>query len=389
MGKRYLMKKVLIVFLAALLTGWIGKTALTVPEESSKLGAVKVDTDIRIDGDAIEIAWEKATEYEISLGSIKVGLKAVYTVMDLFILASWNDPTFSIVRGGSWVWDKNAWNNKREGQSEDRIAFFWPIDIPTFESKGCLVKCHPGYGGSGAFLDTPEQSGDMWHMKAARSLGVISQSQSGSPVIGDDHQATAGTFTLIGYTDDEHVTYEDPANLPDDGGTHGDSGTSTYSHNRNQTKTAPLYMEKNPTDYLDAMILKKGEIEKGETVEVMSATAEEISKYWGSYQRLGAVVPERILREPSDSRADIRQAGTWSNGRWTVEMKRALETGNDDDIQFSYLSLDYLFGLSIMDNAGGEAHTFSEVNILHFLPVPIETEDPNCVMICHPGEPHP
>lgn len=99
-----------------------------------------------------------------------MGIKAVYTEKDLFILASWNDPTFSMVRSGSWVWDGNAWNSKREGQSEDRIAFFWPINIPDFQSKGCLVKCHGGYGASGAFLDVPGQKGDMWHMKAARYL---------------------------------------------------------------------------------------------------------------------------------------------------------------------------------------------------------------------------
>ncbi|HDZ26196.1 MAG TPA: hypothetical protein ENH65_06755 [Candidatus Aminicenantes bacterium] len=207
----------------------------------------------------------------------------------------------------------------------------------------------------------------MWHMKAARSLGVTSQYQSGSPVISDDHQATAGAFTLIGYADDKYVTYEDAANLPEDGGRHGDSGKSTYGRNRSEDKSAPLYLEKNPTDYLDAMVLTQAEVDAAEVIEVAGATVDEINKYWGNYQILGAVVPERILREPSESRADIKQAGTWSNGEWTVEIKRALDTGNDDDIQFSDLSLNYLFGVSVMDNAGGDAHIFSGVNSLHFV----------------------
>lgn len=50
-----------------------------------------------------------------------------------------------------------------------------------------------------------------------------------------------------------------------------------------------------------------------------------------------------------------------------VEIKRALDTGNDDDVQFSDLSLDYLFGVSVMDNAGGDAHIFSGVNSLRFV----------------------
>ncbi len=204
-------------------------------------------------------------------------------------------------------------------------------------------------------------------MKAARSLGVTSQSQSGTPVIADDHQATAGTFTLIGYADDKYVTYENPDNLPEDGGRHGDSGKSTYGRNRSEDKSAPLYLEKNPTDYLDAMVLTQAEIDAGQVIEIAAATVDEINKYWGNYQILGAVAPERILREPSESRADIKQAGTWSDGEWTVEIQRALDTGNDDDIQFSDLSIDYLFGTSLMDNAGGDAHLFSGVNSLRFL----------------------
>jgi len=360
-------KTLLLVLAVAFLAALIGKVAFPGTEDPPKLNAVKVTTAPLVDGDGSDAAWEKATEYEIQLSGVKVGIKAVYTREDLFILANWNDSTLSMVRGGSWVWDGNAWNSKREGQSEDRIAFFWPINIANFAQMGCLVKCHPQYGASGAFLDVPDQRGDMWHMKAARSLGVTSQYQSGSPVISDDHQATAGAFTLIGYADDKYVTYEDAANLPEDGGRHGDSGKSTYGRNRSEDKSAPLYLEKNPTDYLDAMVLTQAEVDAAEVIEVAGATVDEINKYWGNYQILGAVVPERILREPSESRADIKQAGTWSNGEWTVEIKRALDTGNDDDIQFSDLSLNYLFGVSVMDNAGGDAHIFSGVNSLHFV----------------------
>lgn len=366
MRKLYRKQGLLVILGIVLLMGWIGQGVVAAVGDSNRLTAVKVIAAPRIDGDATDAAWTKASEHEVSLAGKKVVLKAVYTEKDLSILASWNDSTLSMVRGGSWVWDGNAWNSKREGQSEDRIAFFWPINIPDFETSGCLVKCHPGSGAAGAFLNVPGQKGDMWHMKAARSLGVISTSQIGEPTIGEDYQATAGTFTLIGYADDKYVTYEDAANLPDDGGRHGDSGASTYGRNRNKDKTAPLYLEKNPTDYLDAMVLTQTEVDAGEVIEIAGATLAEINRYWDNYQKLSAVVPERILREPSESRADIKQAGTWSNGKWTIEIKRSLDTGNDDDIQFSDLSLDYLFGISLMDNAGGDAHLFSGVQTLNF-----------------------
>ncbi len=132
-------------------------------------------------------------------------------------------------------------------------------------------------------------------------------------------------------------------------------------------KSAPLYLEKNSTDYLDAMLLTQTEVDAVQVIETAGATVDEINEYWGNYQKLSAVVPERILSESTESRADIKQAGTWSDGEWTVEIKRALVTGNDDDIQFSDLSLDYLFGTSLMDNAGGDAHVFSGVNSLRFV----------------------
>ncbi len=70
MGKPNLRKKMLIVLVAALLTGWIGKVALSVPEEPSKLDAVRIYTTIRLDGDAIEIAWKEATEILLKEGGL-------------------------------------------------------------------------------------------------------------------------------------------------------------------------------------------------------------------------------------------------------------------------------------------------------------------------------
>ena len=39
------------------------------------------------------------------------------------------------------------------------------------------------------------------------------------------------------------------------------------------------------------------------------------------------------LRQPAGSRADVRARGQWSDGWWTVEFARKLETGNTDDVQ--------------------------------------------------------
>lgn len=44
----------------------------------------------------------------------------------------------------------------------------------------------------------------------------------------------------------------------------------------------------------------------------------------------GDVVPRYLPREPSGSRGDIRARGVWADGHWTLEMARALDTGDPE-----------------------------------------------------------
>jgi signal transduction histidine kinase len=76
----------------------------------------------------------------------------------------------------------------------------------------------------------------------------------------------------------------------------------------------------------------------------------------------GDIVPGYILEKPSGSRGDIDSKGTWSDGRWNVEFKRKLVTGNNDDVEFDISNI-YRFGIAVMDNTGGfrrfgEGHSF-------------------------------
>ncbi|NIP34046.1 MAG: hypothetical protein GWN18_05480, partial [Thermoplasmata archaeon] len=199
------------------------------------------------------------------------------------------------------------------------------------------------------------EMGDIWHMKAARSLPVMEATQAGTVNVNDDHEATSGTFTFMGYIDDKNLQYDEEPH-EDDGGRHGDEGSSTYGRNRNSEKTGPLYLEKDPLDYLDAMVLTQAEIDDGEVLEVATATAEQLEHSWEHYEEFGALIPERIIREPSGSRADIMQAAVWSDGTWTTEIQRKLVTGNDDDVQFDDLDASYRFGVALMDNGGGGSH---------------------------------
>jgi len=91
----------------------------------------------------------------------------------------------------------------------------------------------------------------------------------------------------------------------------------------------------------------------------------QLQTYWTAYVTLKAAVPERILCNtsftsptyPTGSRADTREAAVWKDGTWTLEYKRALDTGHpEDDVIFNDLSRPYYFGVAWMDNTDGAYH---------------------------------
>jgi len=336
------------------------------PIPADTLRSVQTNTNPVIDGDISDEVWNYAQPLTISVSGgnnpVDISVKSLYNDTHIFLQSQWNDSTFSILRGGgSWLWNDTGdgkWDHTTGG-SEDRIAYQWDMNATDFDTQGCMIKCHVSEGK--AYLDTPGERTDMWHMKAARSLGAIGSNQVGTPTI-VDYQPTEGEFYLMGYADDKYVTYaEEP--FEEDGGRHGDGGSSTYGRNRNASKGSPKYIEKDPDDWLDAMILNQYEIDAGETYvadpdDAGNYDAQNVNDAWDNYVTLDAAVPERILRAPSGSRGDVLQSGGWKDGIWTVESMRLLETGNDDDVQFDDLSETYDFGVAVMDNAGGSGHDF-------------------------------
>jgi hypothetical protein len=50
-------------------------------------------------------------------------------------------------------------------------------------------------------------------------------------------------------------------------------------------------------------------------------------------------------------RGDVKIAGKWANGKWTVEITRKLVTGSKFDVNFDDLKKSYGFGVALFDNA--------------------------------------
>jgi hypothetical protein len=66
----------------------------------------------------------------------------------------------------------------------------------------------------------------------------------------------------------------------------------------------------------------------------------------------GGVVPRYTVRLPQFSRADVKAKGVWKEGRWAIELARALATGNKDDVNFQNTDRTYGFGVSRYEIAG-------------------------------------
>jgi len=342
---------VLAIAMAALVVSTINSVGADLQQAVPEVVAQYTTSAPSVDG-SVDAVWATAPAAELKSG---LTLQALYDDASIFVLATWPDATMSMTRGGSWSWDGQAWStDPNSDQGEDRLGILWNINATDFGTSGCMVKCHP----PAAYLETPGERADMWHMKAARSLGVLSAMQEGAlQVDATSHQVLAGRVSFQGYVDDKYVAQDGG----EDAGRYGDGGGSTYGRNRNEDKTGPLYIELDPVDYIDAMILRQEEIDRGEALVVADADAADISTAWDKHAALNAVVPERILRLPEDSRGDVLNAASWSDGVWTAEFQRALVNGNDDDVQFDDLTQPVHFGAAIFDNNGGIDHDISNM----------------------------
>lgn len=370
----------------------------------TKLNAIKTTTAPTVDG-VVDALWANAPVLTVALGetnnppndaskinncagchaynsSISVKVRAVYTTDYIYILSEWADPTASFTRDASWSFATGSWKKPNVGESEDRISFFWPIGNITgtpYSTGGCMTKCHmyyptdqdPNVSVNGIVDDAWLSTGraDLWHSKAARAGAVTSASGSGLTVDPISHNVTAGTFSMIGYVDDTYTDVWSGTN-GEDGGRYGDAGTAAASHNRIADKSRPKWMEKNPTDFADAMFITQEEINAGECVgnATTGVSDADAALYWSKYAALNAIVCERIHAVPTGSRGDITIGAVWSNGTWKAEIARKLNTGNGDDVQFTDLVKEYLFNVAEFDNSRhGYEHRCSKNLYMKFI----------------------
>lgn len=283
----------------------------------------------------------------------------------------------------------------------------------TVALEGCAAFCHEDPPGSGIFHHQTGTLGETvdswmllgrhgWSYGAAPDKELTSDADYGLPAGGEDkgwmsgnivakqngpvvfdttyeldpRVVVAGNVTFVDYAEDNFmVAHGDSrdanrdrprdyycknchvqAGLPYDpleyDLTRPDDGQIKYNANWKVPYTAPYYMETDPKDFVDAMVLTQTEIDNGEAVAIEGLTPEQISEYWAEYDEVNGVVPPITLKQPGGSMADVLVGANWTNGVWDMEITRKLITPDtESDVQFDDLSKDYAFSLTISNSA--------------------------------------
>lgn len=280
------------------------------------LTAIKVDAAPL---DANANVWANAPRLEVAAKAAKEGnpdgpavvLQAVYDNESIAIRAEWADPTESILKN-AWTWDGTAF---KKSSDEDRLMFAWPIgNNAEFASKGCGAACHntdpdPEKWWMGS--TSADVRYDNWHWKSTRT-----------------HPA--------GYADDQWWNILEDPNNPSSSRRNDAKESGGYADNVNDAKTGPKFMS---SKGVDVKFIFKGEEVELDTTKLSP----------------GAVIPGYILSKAVGSRGDVEASGAWADGKWVVVMKRALNTGYEDDATFTPPK-PVPFGLAVVDNGGGLEH---------------------------------
>ena len=316
-----------------------------------------------LDGNGKDLIWHETQAYDIETrtetgAGPTVSLKALYDNYYVFILAEWEDDSRSMQKDVWWfgepgmgdttyvTQDNYSWQRMTEAWegyvgtidkikidttvtprdttyiyeyekvefsgNEDGLAFMFNVNSTNFLN--CTNFCH------GTTMKTDaNETVDMWYWHAALT-------------------------NPRNYVDDQYLSSE---------GFQVDAG-------------APIFKE-NLKDGIPNFATAK---DPGANVTALyDSTA---VQYYGTLSWFGSNhIPGWVVQKPSGSRADIKTYSNYDGSKWTLEIRRALNTFINDgtDIIFNpgtEASLE--FHLAVYDNKSGKDHAISnDVHLIRFL----------------------
>ena len=277
---------------------------------------------------------------------------------DMYFLIEWDDAEDSKDRQ-SWYFDPatKSWkgqhkyaNDANDKYYEDKFAFLFPIGtVDNFSTQTCYATCHSSGGTitnakdkhTRHYLKTDGQKIDMWHWKRVRG-------------------------TYLGQVDDQKIVYKpQPWNSSTNGRGGDATGSGGYANN-SQTLTitgtaidasVPKYIIPDATDYywIDPDQISAGTAKLVTAVDsegVLTYDGGTIDPADGGYEDgTGAKrYPSILTSEFTEGRGDISIKYNYTGTGWVCEVKRALNTGDADDVVFA-TGIDLDFGFAIFNNA--------------------------------------
>ena len=315
---------------------------VTVAMAAETLTSARTSEAPTIDG-AIDDLWSAAEPLSVAVNQSPyeptgyagieqstVTVRAMHDDSSIYFLFEWDDPTESLERepwvkqdDGSWqqlVDDDGTGHNNT--YYEDKFAVLWDINARGFAKTGCAAACHIADNGmingieAGSpgrkFTTRPGQTIDMWHWKAVRT----------GPV---------------GQIDDQFIDDTTDAAANSGWGRKSDKRTGGgYADNVAEDKKTPAFM---PAD--------------GSTGAFWLNVADAVP-FEDSFAA-GDVLPGMLVEPFEGSRGDILAEARWADGKWTMEVARALvttgENADTQDVQFDDLEQEYPFGVAVFDNS--------------------------------------
>jgi len=321
----------------------------TWPAPSLVLESVPTTLAPRIDGSATDREWYSAPELLIALsdeqasggGSVYLRMKSVYTPYPdtVYFMLEWADSTDDVLPdrlmyvGPQWrnmdcnddqalISPANWTKRVEENGKEDRFCILFEItpvsdEYGSFAARGCQVACHNG-------MSVPPRGAstgrfDAWYWMRARTDPVLR-------------------------CDDMYM---------DSTGFHGDDGIGSWSVNLRGNGFVPKFIARgtnaglSPAKFVFDPGLFGRALTPCDTVNPASLLN------WNDPRDPAAdYVPGYLVREPTGSRNDVKAVGDWDDGKWQVEMRRALNTDDVlNDVAFN-VDKTYIFTIALMNGSG-------------------------------------
>ena len=253
-----------------------------------------------------QLISEQGSDYNPSNKLALVNISALCDSNYIYISASWKDVTENN-RFLQLVWTNQfGWN--RPNVKEDNITFFFtPADESTTDADpNCFAMCHTA---DLIMKNETDRTVDGWYWRAsltdpmtrALDLWFADSLDADTSFLGVDAEVSPG-YALNFLTDPITPIY----------------WNSNYEVNATIVDDDTIRVLDNGAFIMDTDTLPYTTFPEGVDLD-------------------SVLVPSFIVfSNPEGSRWDVEAKGKWDevSGRWTVEFKRLLNTGNEDDIEF-------------------------------------------------------